>query len=162
MNEGHIEIRSPEVGEYGWMLETQGQYYAEKFGWKDEFKFILKDIILDYLSAIVPFKQACYIAALNGEPIGSVMLMQHADTIGKISILFVAERARRKGVGTLLMRAVIEKAQVEGYTTLTLWTTNNQIEARKLYKKIGFYLASKGPNTTFAKGSYDEEWRMRI
>jgi ribosomal protein S18 acetylase RimI-like enzyme len=76
---------------------------------------------------------------------------------GQVRVLFVLEEARGNHVGSLM-----NKAKEIGYKSLSLRTTNNQIEARELYKKIGFNLVTMNPNTSFAKGLYDEEWKMEI
>jgi GNAT superfamily N-acetyltransferase len=90
------------------------------------------------------------------------MLTESSHSEGKLRVMFVSADARGKGIGTLLIKAVLNKARTIGYKTLSLWTTNNQIAARELYKKIGFTMVSVNPNTTFAKGSNDEQWRMKI
>jgi GNAT superfamily N-acetyltransferase len=90
------------------------------------------------------------------------MLMEKIPDEGKVRVMFVSESARGKGVGNLLIDTLINKARAVGYQTLSLWTTNNQTEARTLYRKVGFSLVSESPNITFAKDSFDEEWKMNI
>jgi N-acetylglutamate synthase-like GNAT family acetyltransferase len=155
-------IRTPLPGDYGWIIQIHGQYYAKKFGWHEEFECIVAKIMVDFLNSIASQKQACYIAEKNGKPVGCIMLTENTQDEGKVRVMFVSESARGRGVGTLLMNALLNKAKKVGYKTLSLWTTNNQIVARELYKKIGFSMVCKNPNTTFAKGSYDEKWKMVI
>lgn len=157
-----IIIRAPLSGEYGWIVKVHGQYYAEKFGWREEFECIVAKIMVEYLEQISSKKQACFIAEVNGRPEGCVMLVENGQDEGKLRVMFVSEHVRGKGVGTLLTNAVLAKAKDIGYNSLSLWTTNNQVEARELYKKMGFVLTSESLNTSFAKGSYDEEWKMKI
>ena len=162
MSKDEVTIRSPLPGEYGWIIQVHGRYYAEKFGWYEEFEAIVATIIVDYLNARTSGKQCCYIAEQHGQPVGCIMLMEKTPDEGKVRVMFVSENARGIGVGTLLIDALINKARAIGYQTLSLWTTNNQTEARKLYRKVGFSLVSQSQNTTFAKGSFDEEWKMNI
>jgi len=160
--EDEIIIRSPLPGELGWIIQVHGQYYAEKNGWYGEFECIVAKIVVDYLSAGSCDRQSCFIAELNGQRVGCIMLTESSHSEGKLRVMFVSADARGKGIGTLLIKAVLNKAETIGYKTLSLWTTNNQIAARELYKKIGFTMVSVNPNTTFAKGSNDEQWRMKI
>ena len=160
--EDEIIIRSPLPGEFGWIIQIHGQYYAETNGWYGEFECIVAKIVVDYLSVEFCDRQACFIAELNGQRVGCIMLTETSHFEGKLRVMFVSPDARGKGIGTLLINAVLNKAQTIGYKTLSLWTTNNQIAARELYKKIGFTMVSAKPNTTFAKGLYDEKWRLKI
>ena len=161
-NQDGILIRSPLPGDYGWIIQVHGQYYADKFGWYEEFECIVAKIMVEYLLNFTSEKQACFIATLNCKPVGCVMLMEKTHNEGKVRVMFVSESVRGKGVGALLIAALIKKAKEIGFSTLSLWTTNNQIVARALYKKIGFSMVSENPNTTFAKGSFDEEWKLKI
>ncbi len=161
-DQDEIIIRSPLPGDYGWIIQVHGRYYADKFGWHEGFECLVAKIMVEYLNSITSEKQACFIAEYNDQPVGCIMLMENTPHEGKIRVMYVSRRVRGKGVGTALSNALMKKAKEIGYVTLTLWTTNNQIEARKLYEKIGFSMISKSPNTTFAKGSFDEEWKMKI
>ena len=162
IDKSDIIIRTPLPGDYGWIIQVHGQYYANKFGWLEQFECVVARIIVDYLNSIASQKQACYIAEINGQPVGCIMLTESTQDEGKVRVMFVSESVRGRGVGTLLINTLLNNAKNVGYKTLSLWTTNNQIEARELYKKLGFSLISKSPNTTFAKGSYDEAWEMII
>ncbi|MDK9705723.1 MAG: GNAT family N-acetyltransferase [Desulforhopalus sp.] len=155
-------VRSPLPGDYGWIVQVHGQYYAEKFGWYEDFECIVAKIMVEYLDSLKSNRQACYIAEQNGLPVGCIMLMEDSQDLGKVRVLFVSDSARRQGIGWLLINALLEKAQEIGYRKLSLWTTNNQIEARELYRKAGFSLVSESPNTTFAKGSVDEKWEKAL
>jgi N-acetylglutamate synthase-like GNAT family acetyltransferase len=158
LNTQKVTIRAPSPGDYGWIIQVHGQYYAEKFGWYEDFECIVAKIMVDYLRSMASIRQACYIAEQNGLPVGCIMLMEDSRVEGKVRVLFVSDKVRGQGVGSLLVNALLEKAKEIGYGKLSLWTTNNQIEARELYRKVGFSLVSESPNTTFAKGSVDEKW----
>ena len=81
---------------------------------------------------------------------------------GQVRVFFVKEETRGKGIGKMLLKALLCKGSNTGYETLSLLTTDNQIEARALYQKTGFRVIERSLNTTFAKGSYDEAWQMKI
>ena len=157
-----ITIRPPRPGEFGWIIQEHGQYYAEKYGWLDEFECIVAKIIVEYLSSGDRDKQACFIAEYGSKPVGCIILMKNTELEGKLRVLFVSEKVRGKGIGGLLVASLLEKAKTIGYERITLWTTDTQKAARSLYEEIGFSLVSKTPNNSFAKGSFDEFWEMQI
>lgn len=55
-----------------------------------------------------------------------------------LSDLFVTPEARRRGVGTLLIKAVIETARAAGAARLELATAITNHPARRLYEKLGW------------------------
>ncbi len=121
--EDEIIIRSPLPGEFGWIIQVHGQYYAETNGWYGEFECIVAKIVVDYLSAESRGRQACFIAELNGQRVGCIMLTESSHSEGKLRVMFVSADARGKGIGTLLIKAVLNKAETIGYKTLSLWTS---------------------------------------
>ena len=157
-----IIIRTPQPGEYGWIAYVHGQFYAEKFGWGEDFERIVANIMAEYLNIVPSQRQACFVAEREGRPVGCIMLMEKSESEGKLRILYVSERERGRGVATRLVNTLMDKAREIGYSVISLRTTNNQIEARQLYKKFGFKKISSIPNTSFAKGSFDEEWRLEL
>jgi GNAT superfamily N-acetyltransferase len=64
-----------------------------------------------------------------------------------LSDLFVMPEARRRGVGTLLLRSAAETARTAGVVRLELATAITNAQARRLYEALGwqrdeFYLYS--------------------
>ncbi|WP_407268797.1 GNAT family N-acetyltransferase [Radiobacillus sp. PE A8.2] len=59
------------------------------------------------------------------------------DKTPELSIALSCE-ARGKGVGTLLMKKLLEAASKDGYPSLSLSVDPNNSEAVQLYKKLGF------------------------
>ncbi len=57
---------------------------------------------------------------------------------GMINHLFVHDAYRGKGVGAKLLRAVIERADVENIDELHVSTEWKNVKARRLYGKFGF------------------------
>ena len=74
-NNEKVTIRAPLPGDYGWIIQIHGQYYAERFGWYEDFECIVAKIMVEYLDSITSNRQACYIAEQNGLPVGCIMLM---------------------------------------------------------------------------------------
>ena len=57
--------------------------------------------------------------------------------------LFVAERARRRGLGRALVAAALERARVRGARRIELDTSEANTGAVALYESLGFSAASK-------------------
>jgi len=73
--------------------------------------------------------------------IGFTNYLLHPHTLGPEPVcymedLFVAEEARRQGVGRALIETLIHKARVEGWPRVTWHTHEANAPARALYDKI--------------------------
>jgi ribosomal protein S18 acetylase RimI-like enzyme len=66
--------------------------------------------------------------------------LDYPATTGYIEFVAVAERARRQGIATMLVEAVIAQTP---YTDFELEVTDVNTDARECYRKIGFVDASR-------------------
>ena len=93
----------------------------------------------------------------GGHPLGCVALRSLAGsdaTVGEVKRLYLRPEARGAGLGRALAAAVIERARRLGYRGLKLDTLSTMIDARRLYKKLGFrecapYYANPLPDVTY-------------
>ena len=79
----------------------------------------------------------------EGAAIGFVQLFPTfssilAAPICLLSDLFVAPAARRRGVGTLLLKAATETARAGGAVHLELLTAITNVQAQRLYETVGW------------------------
>jgi GNAT superfamily N-acetyltransferase len=68
----------------------------------------------------------------------SLLVRQPAAGTLLMDGIFVAERARGRGVGTLLLSAIKRKAELQGYTHVRLDVIDTNPRARQLYEREGF------------------------
>ncbi len=64
--------------------------------------------------------------------------LAHGDTVAEIPMLVVGEKARRQGVGRMLIEEVVERAARSGATLIELVTTRQNETAREFYRSLGF------------------------
>lgn len=88
------------------------------------------------------------VARANGMPVGSAQLdlCQRANGLHRAEVqkVMVHRRARRRGIGRALLRAVDDAARERGRTTLYLDTFAHQ-DARRLYEAAGWIHAGDIP-----------------
>ena len=77
------------------------------------------------------------VAWRDGAPVGLAMLGVRG-TRGWVGGMGVVAAARRDGVGTMLMRALLEAARAEGVRELFLEVLEQNTSARALYERLGF------------------------
>ena len=86
-----------------------------------------------------------FVAELDGETVGSVMVSPHGDTDGWLSKFFVDARVRGRGIGRALLARAVEAARARGYRRLELDTRFFFKEAIHLYETTGWTLSSDKP-----------------
>lgn len=101
------------------------------------------------------------VAELDGTPVGSLMIVDGQSPFRQISaddelefrMLATAPEARGRGVGTALVRTVIQRARDLGRTAVVLSTDEHMRDARRVYTREGFVAVperawSPGPGHT--------------
>jgi ribosomal protein S18 acetylase RimI-like enzyme len=62
----------------------------------------------------------------------------HGDTVIEVPMLVVSERARRRGVGKLLVEEIRGVAAAENVSLIELVATRENLAARDFYRSLGF------------------------
>ncbi|WP_346683309.1 GNAT family N-acetyltransferase [Megasphaera stantonii] len=99
----------------------------------------------------MPRRSPWSLPARSSRLIGSVMLCQSGEAgEGQVRLFLVEPDYRRCGVGSALMKVVLDGAKEMGYTRLMLWSAEPLTDAIRLYERAGFHITERVKNT---------EWR---
>ncbi|ASR38736.1 MarR family transcriptional regulator [Prauserella marina] len=160
-----LVLRPPRAGDYGWIVQRHGELYGEEHGYNAEFEALVARVVADYVSATGTPGHACWIAELDGNPVGSVMCVRADDTgaTAKLRLLLVEPSARGTGLGRRLVTECVAFARTSGYREMELWTQSELSAARGLYKRVGFELGSSEPHQSWGRTDLvSEVWRMPL
>jgi GNAT superfamily N-acetyltransferase len=157
-----ITLRPTAPGDLGWIVHRHGELYAAEQGWDHRFEGVVAGVIADYAKTFDPAREACWIAEHEGRKVGSVMLVQESDTVGRLRLLLVEPSARGLGVGEALISACLAFARQTGYAEVVLWTQSNLLPARRHYARFGFVLEDSWPFDGFGEGLVSESWRLKL
>jgi hypothetical protein len=70
----HYNLRSPRPGDFGWIVKRHGELYAQEYQWKGPFEGLCAQITADFVNKFDSKRERCWIAEMNGENVGCVML----------------------------------------------------------------------------------------
>ncbi|MDR3617695.1 MAG: bifunctional helix-turn-helix transcriptional regulator/GNAT family N-acetyltransferase [Candidatus Obscuribacterales bacterium] len=155
-------LRPPHLGDVSWIVHRQSVLYGEEQGWNDNYEALVSEIAGAFMRNFNADKERCWIAEREGEIVGSVFVVHQSDDVAKLRLLYVEPCARGLGIGAKLVDECIRFARGKGYKTMTLWTTNAQASARKIYEAVGFKLVKSEPDQSFGKELMGQTWELSL
>jgi DNA-binding MarR family transcriptional regulator/GNAT superfamily N-acetyltransferase len=158
----HIELRAHRPGDMGWVVHSHGKLYFQEYGWDERFEALVAGIAAKFVESFDPQRERCWIAEMDGEPVGSVFLVKVNKSTAKLRLLLIDPRARGLGLGKRLVAECIAFARAKGYRKLVLWTQSNLAAARHIYRTAGFRVAKRQPHREFGYALTGEHWELKL
>jgi len=155
-------LREHRPGDMGWVTSAHGALYAQEYGWDISFEALVAKIAAEFIENFDSKRERCWIAEIDGEPVGSVFVVRKTDEIAKLRLLIVDRRARGLGIGKRLVEECLRFAKAAGYTSMTLWTQSILTAARGIYQSAGFRLVAEDPHHSFGVDLVGETWERAL
>ncbi len=155
-------LREPKHGDFGWMVSAHAKLYAEEYNWTEPFEGLCAQIVADFANNLDPERERCWIAEMEAENVGCVMLVKESDEVARIRLLLVDPKARGLGLGIRLVDECVKFARDAGYKKMTLWTHSVLTAARLIYERAGFALTASEPRHSFGADVVAEFWDLEL
>ena len=159
---GEIALRSHRPGDLGWVVQRHGALYAEEYGWDERFEALVAEIAAKFVKHFDAERERCWIAEMDGERVGAVLVVKQSRSTAKLRLLIVEPGARGRGLGRRLVEECIAFARAKGYRKLVLWTQSNLAAARAIYKQCGFRRVRKERHSSFGYDLVGEFWQLAL
>ena len=143
-------------------MHRHGALYAQEHGWDSRFEGLVAGIVAAFVENRDPARERCWVAELGGAVVGSVFVVRHSDEIAKLRLLYVEPTVRGLGVGQRLLEEAMGFARQAGYRSMTLWTNDVLVAARRLYGRAGFQLVGQERHNSFGHELVGEEWALDL
>jgi DNA-binding MarR family transcriptional regulator/N-acetylglutamate synthase-like GNAT family acetyltransferase len=161
-SERRYTLRAPKSGDFGWIVKRHAELYGQEYGWIAPFEGVCAQIVADFVNKFDRKRERCWIAEMNGENVGSIMLAKETDSVARIRLLLVDPEARGLGLGAHLTDECIGFARRAGYKKMTLWTHSVLTAARHIYQKAGFKLMRTERHRSWGRPVVSEHWDLEL
>jgi DNA-binding MarR family transcriptional regulator/GNAT superfamily N-acetyltransferase len=155
-------IRPLKVGDVGWITHRQGILYSQEYGWDASYEALVAEILAGFVKNLDAAVERGWVAERDGGIIGSVFLVRASAELAKLRLLYVEPTARGLGLGKRLVEECIDFARMKGYKTVTLWTNDVLVSARRIYQAAGFRLTREERHHSFGKDLVGQTWDLAL
>ena len=155
-----VTLRTHRPGDIGWITYRHGIFYSEEYGWDETFEALVADILVKFVNKHDPDRERIWIAELDGERVGSVMIVDAGNDIAQLRLLLVEPWTRGRKIGKLLVDECTRYSREKGYKKIKLWTQANLAAARSLYQKTGYQLVEEKAHHSFGHDLVSEVWEL--
>ncbi|MBN8543929.1 MAG: bifunctional helix-turn-helix transcriptional regulator/GNAT family N-acetyltransferase [Alphaproteobacteria bacterium] len=157
-----IIFRQLKLGDAGWIVHRHGALIAPEFGWDTRFEALCARILADFIDQYQPAWERSYVVERNGDILGSLFLVRHDAETAKLRLLYVEPAARGMGLATKLLEKAIQFARSKHYKRVTLFTTSNNLAARRLYDAVGFKIVKEEVQDFCGMPLTEEHWELML
>ena len=131
-------------------------------GWDETYEALIAEIMSTFIKQFDSRYERAWIAERFGEIVGSVFVVRKSEEVAKLRLLYVEPPARGLGIGRRLVDECIQFARGRSYKTLTLWTNDVLVSARRIYEAAGFKLIEEEHHHSFGKDLIGQDWALEL
>ena len=107
---------------------------------------------------------AWWTASRTDRVVGVVAVLRRGETLDEAELIamWVAPDERRRGTAARMLQAACEWARAAGTQTLTLWVTEGNDPAKRLYESWGFRATGERADLPHTEATGEERMQLRL
>jgi GNAT superfamily N-acetyltransferase len=125
-------------GDAGYMIHLHGSLYAKEAGYNLEFETSVCKSFYEFLEAYNTSKDQVFLASHGTQIVGTIAVSALSRYIVQIRWFLVHPDFRGLGLGKKLLNEALAFCREKGFQKVYLMTTNKQVTAADLFRKVGF------------------------
>nr|WP_026682108.1 helix-turn-helix domain-containing GNAT family N-acetyltransferase [Priestia megaterium] len=138
------------------MIEQQWLFYSQVYKWDKSFLAYLHETFDSEIERI-------WIAESCGQFAGCIGLVNDGSETGQLRWFLVNPAFQKKGVGTQLIKSLVQYCKEHNFERIFLWTVSDMVTARPLYKKFGFEITEeKEEKSLWGSTLIEERWDLDL
>ena len=146
------ELRPGDIGD---ILSMHGRLYYKEYGYTGPFEMYVAQSLAEFIELYNPERSRIWVCEHkrsspvdDGRTIGTLVLLDRGES-AQLRYFLLEPEYRGFGLGTKLMDLFMEFLRNCGYKSSYLWTTEQQLNAAKLYKRYGYQLTEEKQSMAF-------------
>lgn len=147
-------------GDVGYVIHLHGSLYKKEYGYGLEFERYVAKGFVEFLDTYDPMKDTVWVCEHREQIIGFLSLMHRGDASAQLRFFLLLPSYRGIGLGTKLMSALDARLRILRHKHCYLWTTDEQLEAARLYTRAGFVLTEEKASTAFGKPLKEQRYDL--
>ncbi len=147
-------------GDIGYITYMHGAIYEREHGFGVSFEAYVAYGLYEFYKNYDPQKDRVWIAEHNNRIVGFLLLMHRENDSAQLRFFILENDYRGIGLGKKMIGLYIDFLKERNYKTSYLWTTNEQIAAAIIYKKLGFTLMEELESTSFGKPLKEQRYDL--
>ena len=122
----------------GWIVHHHGLFFADEFGWNEKYEAWAAETVARFIGGHEEARERCWVAEMDGEIVGSVLLVRESGEVASLKLLLVEPQAQGVGIGSRLVHECLRFAKRAGYRAVRAETASVLTDARRIFQKSGF------------------------
>jgi len=149
-------------GDIGYLTYLHGTLYAKEYGYDQTFEAYVAGGLAEFVQSFNPDEDRIWLAETKGLIIGSVAVVGHSKTDAQLRWFLVHPDYRGLGIGKELLKDALQFCKERRYKTVFLWTTNELVEAGRLYTRFGFSKTEEKTHEIWGKRVTEERYDLHL
>ena len=156
-------LREPRPGDMGWVVQSHGTLYAQRVRLRPRSRRWWRRSPRNSSPRSTPSRERCWIADIDGAPVGSVFLVRHRDDVAKAALAAGRSGRARTGIGPAAGRTNASRFARHAAIARSRCGPRAFWSPRaRFIRTPDFVLVATEPHRSFGQSLIGETWELQL